>query len=239
MSSKRFLIVPILLLILLSIGFVSASDNGTDEIALIDESVSQPVDENSLNDEIDNDINSSSNMGVDESCPMSTKIESEDVTTYYKENSEFVSYLKDSNNQPISNKRVSILINSKIYDRTTDVEGKIVLKLNLKPGTYCTKVKFDGDDTKYIEAEINEYPDGKKINSDAKFRKAFKTDDAKVNNKSNCPLCAISNDNNAKRIWEFDEMEADHVTAWSKGGATDISNCQMLCKMHNQAKGNK
>ena len=146
MSSKRFLIVPILLLILLSIGFVSASDNGTDEIALIDDSVSQPVDENSLNDEIDNDINSSSNMGVDESCPMSTKIESEDVTTYYKENSEFVSYLKDSNNQPISNKRVSILINSKIYDRTTDVEGKIVLKLNLKPGTYCTKVKFDGDE---------------------------------------------------------------------------------------------
>ncbi len=146
MSSKRFLIVPILLLILLSIGFVSASDNGTDEIALIDESVSQPVDENSLNDEIDNDINSSSNMGVDESCPMSTKIESEDVTTYYKENSEFVSYLKDSNNQPISNKRVSILINSKIYDRTTDVEGKIVLKLNLKPGTYCAKVKFDGDE---------------------------------------------------------------------------------------------
>ena len=146
MSSKRFLIVPILLLILLSIGFVSASDNGTDEIALIDESVSQPVDENSLNDEIDNDINSSSNMGVDESCPMSTKIESEDITTYYKENSEFVSYLKDSNNQPISNKRVSILINNKIYDRTTDVEGKIVLKLNLKPGTYCAKVKFDGDE---------------------------------------------------------------------------------------------
>lgn len=146
MSSKRFLIVPILLLILLSIGFVSASDNGTDEIALIDESVSQPVDENSLNDEIDNDINDSSNRGVDDSCPMSTKIESEDVTTYYKENSEFVSYLKDSNNQPISNKRVSILINSKIYDRTTDVEGKIVLKLNLKPGTYCAKVQFDGDE---------------------------------------------------------------------------------------------
>ncbi|MBR6928006.1 MAG: hypothetical protein IKH62_03140, partial [Methanobrevibacter sp.] len=146
MSSKRFLIVPILLLILLSIGFVSASDNGTDEIALIDESVSQPVDENSLNDEIDNDINGSSNRGVDDSCPMSTKIESEDVTTYYKENSEFVSYLKDINNQPISNKRVSILMNSKIYDRTTDDEGKIVLKLNLKPGTYCAKVKFDGDE---------------------------------------------------------------------------------------------
>lgn len=47
--------------------------------------------------------------------------------------------------QPISNKKVSILINSKIYDRTTDVDGKIVLKLNLRPGTYSAKVKFDGD----------------------------------------------------------------------------------------------
>ena len=34
-------------------------------------------------------------------------------------------------------------------------------------------------------------------------------------------------------------MDADHVTAWSKGGATDASNCQMLCKTHNRAKGNR
>ncbi|OQB30362.1 MAG: HNH endonuclease [Candidatus Hydrogenedentes bacterium ADurb.Bin179] len=34
-------------------------------------------------------------------------------------------------------------------------------------------------------------------------------------------------------------MDADHVTAWSKGGATDINNCQMLCKTHNRAKGNR
>lgn len=27
--------------------------------------------------------------------------------------------------------------------------------------------------------------------------------------------------------------------AWSKGGATDASNCQMLCKTHNRVKGNK
>ena len=34
-------------------------------------------------------------------------------------------------------------------------------------------------------------------------------------------------------------MEADHVTAWSKGGATDVDNCEMLCNTHNGAKGNK
>lgn len=62
---------------------------------------------------------------------------------------------------------------------------------------------------------------------------------AKTEGKSNCPLCAIGHDANAKRIYKESEMDADHVTAWSKGGATDISNCQMLCKTHNRAKGNK
>lgn len=65
------------------------------------------------------------------------------------------------------------------------------------------------------------------------------TEDAINKGNSNCPLCAIGNDNNKSRIWKLNEMDADHVTAWSKGGETDIENCQMLCKMHNRAKGNK
>lgn len=62
---------------------------------------------------------------------------------------------------------------------------------------------------------------------------------AKKQGISNCPLCAAGNDNNKTRIYKLNEMEADHVTAWSKGGATDMSNCTMLCKTHNRAKGNK
>lgn len=62
---------------------------------------------------------------------------------------------------------------------------------------------------------------------------------AKIDGVSNCPFCAIGHDANRTRIWKLDEMDADHVTAWSKGGSTDISNCQMLCKTHNRAKGNK
>lgn len=56
---------------------------------------------------------------------------------------------------------------------------------------------------------------------------------------SNCPLCAMGHEANRTRIWKLTEMDADHVSAWSKGGATDITNCQMLCKTHNRAKGNK
>lgn len=56
---------------------------------------------------------------------------------------------------------------------------------------------------------------------------------------SNCPYCAIGHDANRTRIWKLTEMDADHVTAWSKGGGTDSGNCQMLCKTHNRAKGNR
>ena len=65
------------------------------------------------------------------------------------------------------------------------------------------------------------------------------TQAAQANDVSNCPLCALGNDNNKRRIYKLKEMDADHVTAWSNGGATDISNCTMLCATHNRAKGNK
>ncbi len=65
------------------------------------------------------------------------------------------------------------------------------------------------------------------------------TQEAMERGESNCPLCALGNDLNRTKIWKLSEMDADHVTAWSKGGGTDIENCQMLCKSHNRAKGNR
>jgi len=65
------------------------------------------------------------------------------------------------------------------------------------------------------------------------------TAEAEKKGVSNCPLCALGHDSNKTKIWKLAEMDADHVTAWSKGGATDIKNCEMLCKTHNRAKGNK
>lgn len=68
---------------------------------------------------------------------------------------------------------------------------------------------------------------------------AVQTKKAKDKNTSNCPLCALGHDANKEKIWAITEMDADHVTAWSKGGTTDAQNCQMLCKTHNRAKGNR
>jgi len=64
------------------------------------------------------------------------------------------------------------------------------------------------------------------------------TREARINGESNCPLCAIGQTAHKTKIWTENEMEADHVTAWSNGGSTDLNNCQVLCKTHNRAKGN-
>ena len=73
----------------------------------------------------------------------------------------------------------------------------------------------------------------------AKAVYAKQTADAKKRGVSNCPLCAVGHEANKTRIWAFDEMDADHVTAWSKGGDTSAANCQMLCRTHNRSKGNR
>lgn len=72
-------------------------------------------------------------------------------------------------------------------------------------------------------------------------RAAYKrqTENAEKRGISNCPLCALGNNANKTRIYKLSEMDADHVTAWSRGGATNIENCEMLCKTHNRSKGNR
>jgi hypothetical protein len=65
------------------------------------------------------------------------------------------------------------------------------------------------------------------------------TNKAKKNNASNCQLCAIGRGASRTKIWKYVEMDADHIQAWSLGGKTDPTNCQMLCKTHNRAKGNR
>lgn len=43
----------------------------------------------------------------------------------------------------------------------------------------------------------------------------------------------------AAYVYAAKEMDADHVTAWSKGGTSTLDNCEMLCIFHNRSKGNR
>jgi hypothetical protein len=65
------------------------------------------------------------------------------------------------------------------------------------------------------------------------------TKQAEGNRVSNCSLCAIGAGPNSNRTYKLNEMDADHVTAWSKGGQSTLDNCEMLCITHNRAKGNR
>ncbi|MCX6785140.1 MAG: DUF262 domain-containing protein [Candidatus Komeilibacteria bacterium] len=87
-------------------------------------------------------------------------------------------------------------------------------------------------DTKLLEVRIFD---------EATKRSTYSTQTAKAEKKgeSNCSNCVTGHDANKDKIWSFGEMEADHVTAWSKGGKTAAKNCEMLCKTHNRAKGNR
>ena len=87
-------------------------------------------------------------------------------------------------------------------------------------------------DTKLLEVRVFDEATKKNVYS-------IQTAAAVAGGESNCPLCAIGPDANKRKIWKLNEMDADHVAAWSKSGATNINNCQMLCKTHNRAKGNR
>lgn len=87
-------------------------------------------------------------------------------------------------------------------------------------------------DTKLLDVRVFDEATKKSVYSKQKIA-------AEKKGVSNCPLCAIGNNANKSKIWTISEMDADHVSAWSKGGKTDIKNCEMLCKSHNRAKGNK
>lgn len=71
-------------------------------------------------------------------------------------------------------------------------------------------------------------------------RRAYnqQTKAAEAKGESNCPVCAAGHDNLRTKVYTFKQMEADHVTAWSKGGDSTLANCQMLCQLHNRSKGN-
>ena len=143
---NKFLIFPILLLMLLSLGFVSANDNVTDDIALTEGPITHDSDDSLISEGIEVSASEPSQIVDELQSPVNTKIEAKDVKTYYKEKVELVSYLKDSNNKPLSNKKVSIFINNKVYNKWSDKDGKVVLKLNLKPNTYAATIKFGGDE---------------------------------------------------------------------------------------------
>lgn len=126
------------------------------------------------------------------------------------------------------------------YHKQTYDPTKVSAEVRKLLGDYVVKdrrgvfeyILGGSQDTKLLNVRVFDEPTKKAV-----YAKQTKT--AQTKGKSNCPLCAIGHDANREKIWNLSEMDADHVSAWSKGGETNIENCQMLCKTHNRAKGNR
>ena len=52
-----------------------------------------------------------------------------------------------------------------------------------------------------------------------------------------CPLCKGTPNEN--KVWDYSEMQGDHIIPWSRGGKTTMDNLQMLCRYCNNTKSDR
>lgn len=130
---KSFNIVLILLILLLGLNFAFASDNVTDASIESNSSIGPAM-------ECDDLLCQSDLSKADAQLDIGS------IESYYKENANLEASLKDINGTPIKNRQLNIFLNGKTYNKTTDDNGRITLKISLKPNTYKVSVKFLGDD---------------------------------------------------------------------------------------------
>ena len=64
--------------------------------------------------------------------------------------------------------------------------------------------------------------------------RAFKESEKRAAYEKQNGICA-----KCKKHFEYEEMEGDHITPWSQGGKTELSNLQMLCMDCNRRKSDR
>lgn len=122
--------------------------------------------------------------------------------------------------------------------------GKLMKGLDW--GIYYNKYSFGKYDPKALEARIVELLDDDDVTSqkgiyeyllDGQEKhlsiRAFSTKMVRTayeRQKGICPKCG--------KHFEIEQMQADHITPWSKGGKTIAENCQILCADCNRRKSN-
>jgi hypothetical protein len=72
--------------------------------------------------------------------------------------------------------------------------------------------------------------------NDSDKRAAYERQKGLCANKTHCLTPANAD---GEKVFDIKDMEADHITPWSKGGKTAAANCQMLCLRCNRQKGGK
>ena len=76
---------------------------------------------------------------------LSNIAEANDLTKYYKNTSQYVVTIIDSNGNPVNaGENVTFNINGVFYTRTTNATGQVKLNINLQPGDYIITAEYGG-----------------------------------------------------------------------------------------------
>jgi len=146
---RKLLFILLILLALLSITAVSANDNATDIVMKEDNGVSLEE----MEDNGDEIITQKQDTGADvvnanESSSSVTKTSSKIQASNIKGYESFTTTLKiklTSNGTILTSKPVKIVLNDITYNKKTDKNGEVNLKLSLSKGEYEAKITYDGD----------------------------------------------------------------------------------------------
>ena len=103
-------------------------------------------------------------------------------------------------------------------------------KLDAKDLERQIEVLIDDDDVTSISGIYEYLLDGQEKHLNLRAFKPKEKRAAYERQNGKCARCG--------KEFAFEEMNADHITPWSKGGHTTSDNCQMLCKSCNRKKGN-
>lgn len=114
-------------------------------------------------------------------------------------------------------------------------------------GTWYNKLKDEKFDSAKLEAEVSRLMQDEDVTSrkgiyqyllfgDERYLsiRTFRESDKRYAYENQFGICVKCGEH-----FSIEEMEADHITPWSKGGKTERDNCQMLCKPCNRRKSDK
>ena len=76
---------------------------------------------------------------------LAAQLQAPDISTTYNVAKNLIITLKDEKGNAITGKSISITLNNKVYQRTTDEKGQATVNVNLQANKYSAKISFAGD----------------------------------------------------------------------------------------------
>lgn len=132
---KKIFVLLILVLTLISVSAVSASENVTDVVDIADDEI------------VSEDISLDESSPLMEDTPKDDTSISANATTGYEKFSTQFTVTLTQNNTPLASKPVSIKIDGVTYDKKTNADGQASVYVKLTKGSYTATFNYAGDNT--------------------------------------------------------------------------------------------